>query len=261
MKIGVFTNKNKDSAGDIEEQVFSLAESRGIIAERFESVKHYDCAVVIGGDGTILRVASDCAASGTPMLGVNKGTVGFLTEIEPCEIAEAFDKLLVRDYMLERRAMLDAVIRNRHYYALNDVVMAKSGVGRAITVEVRIGDVVIDRFKCDGYIVGTPTGSTAYSLSAGGAVISPNIPAIALTPINAHSMRTRSIVVGSFEQVTLVCNDRDGAAVAIDGEHSTDVECGENVTVTGSETSALFIRFGKKNFYARMLDKLGVRGD
>lgn len=260
MIIGVFTNKNKDPDGRIEADVFKLASARGMIVEKFEAGKHYDFVIVIGGDGTILRVAKDCAFSGSPILGINKGTVGFLTELEPNGIAEAFDKMLVRDYMLERRAMLDAVIREKHYYALNDVVVGKRGVGRAVTVEVRISDVTIDKFKCDGYIVGTPTGSTAYSLSAGGSVISPNIPAMTLTPINAHTIRTRSIVVGSFEKVSLVCDDEDGAAVAIDGECAAEISCGEQVSVTGCETSALFVRFGKKNFYARMIGKLGAKG-
>ncbi len=260
MKIGVFVNTNKDPNGSIEKTVLSVAKEKGITAEKFECGKHYDFVVVIGGDGTILRVASPCAELESPILGINKGTVGFLTEIEPKDIAEAFDKIKARDYMLERRAMLDADIRGKKYRALNDVVIAKTGVGHAVSIEVKINGVTIDGFKCDGYIVGTPTGSTAYSLSAGGSVVSPNIPAIVLTPINAHSVRTRSIVVGSFENVSLVCADSSGAAIAIDGEHVADVECGEEIAVTGSETSLLFVRLGKTNFYSRMLGKLG-RGE
>ena len=125
-----------------------------------------------------------------------------------------------------------------------------------ITMEVSVNGQKIDKFSCDGYIACTPTGSTAYSLSAGGSVIGPNTPVIALTPINPHTLRTRPVVVGSFENITLTYTGAVSAVVYVDGEHSLDLSSGEPVSVTGWDRSAMFIRFGKQSFYSRLLGKL-----
>ncbi len=259
MKIGVYSNPQKDRDGEVRKLLLAACAARGIEAEQFSPQNYYDFAVSIGGDGTILRVARECAATGVPILGINLGTVGFLTEVEPSEIERAVDKLAARDYILERRALIDATVREKHFHALNDVVVMRSGGGRMIGMEVRVADELIDRFSCDGYIACTPTGSTAYSLSAGGSVIGPNTPVIALTPVNPHTLRTRPIVVGSFENITLTLKNAGadgGAAVYVDGERVETIAPGSTVTVTGWDKSAMFVRFGKKSFYSRLLGKL-----
>lgn len=256
MKIGVYYNPQKDSNGKVRDSVFKAAHDNGIAAEPYAPDGRYNFVVSIGGDGTILRIAKDSANSETPILGVNMGTVGFLTEIEPAELSNAMKKLQNHDYMLERRALIDASVRDKHYYALNDVVVMRSGGGRMITMEVRVNNEIIDKFKCDGYIACTPTGSTAYSLSAGGSVIGPNTPVIALTPVNPHTLRTKPIVVGSFETVSMTYSGPVGASVYVDGEQADELGGGETVTVTGWDRSALFVRFDKRSFYSRLLDKL-----
>lgn len=256
MKIGIYSNPRKDTNGELRDIVTEIAEKNGVDCEPYVADGKYDFVVSIGGDGTILRVARECALSGIPILGINKGTLGFLTEIEPNGFSDALQKIKQHDYILERRALIDATVRDKHFYALNDVVITRSGSGRMITMEVCVDGELIDRFTCDGYIACTPTGSTAYSLSAGGSVIGPNTPVIALTPINPHTLRTRPIVVGSFENITLKYTGSVGASVFVDGEHSLDLESGEPVAVTGWDRSALFIRFGKKSFYSRLLGKL-----
>lgn len=259
MKLGIYSNPQKDVDGKVKDAVLAACAARGIAAEPFAHNTYYDFAVSVGGDGTILRVARECAATGVPILGINLGTVGFLTEVEPSEIERAMDRLVARDYILERRALIDATVREKHYHALNDVVVMRSGGGRMISMEVRVADELIDRFSCDGYIACTPTGSTAYSLSAGGSVIGPNTPVIALTPVNPHTLRTRPIVVGSFENIALTLRNAEtdiGAAVYVDGERVETVAPGSTVTVTGWDKSAMFVRFGKKSFYSRLLGKL-----
>lgn len=258
MLIGVYTNPQKDKDGEVKELIFSAAQKSGLKAEAYRDGELYDFVVSVGGDGTILRVAKACAITGSPILGVNKGRVGFLTEVEPSEIQDAFEKIKNRQYILERRALIDASIGDNHYYALNDVVLRSVG-GRLINMEVRVAGELIDKFACDGYIACTPTGSTAYSLSAGGSVIGPNTPVIALTPINPHTLRTRPIVVGSFEKIEMTysnCDGTDGAAFYVDGEQSQALACGETVTVTGWDKSVMFVRFGKKSFYSKLLGKL-----
>lgn len=255
MKIGVYSNPNKDPDNSVRDCVFAAAKANGVSAEQYASGEKYDFIVSIGGDGTILRIAKDSALSETPILGVNKGTLGFLTEIEPAELSEAFKKLTSREYMIERRALIDATLRGEHYRALNDLVVRAVG-GRMIKMEVCINGEIIDRFTCDGYIACTPTGSTAYSLSAGGSVIGPNTPVIALTPINPHTLRTRPIVVGSFENITLKYIGASEAVIFVDGEQSDTLRDGECVSVTGWDRSAMFVRFNSKSFYSRLLNKL-----
>lgn len=255
MKIGVYSNPNKDPDNAVRDSVYAAARENNIIAEPFDPNGRYDFIVSVGGDGTILRIAKNSATSEIPILGVNKGTLGFLTEIEPSELPDAMKKLSVRNYMIERRALIDATVRNVHYRALNDVVVRAVG-GRMIKMEVCINDEIIDSFTCDGYIACTPTGSTAYSLSAGGSVIGPNTPVIALTPINPHTLRTRPIVVGSFENITLKYTGATEAMIFVDGEQADKLADGESVSVTGWDRSALFVRFNRKSFYSRLLNKL-----
>ncbi|MDE6618589.1 MAG: NAD(+)/NADH kinase [Clostridiales bacterium] len=257
MKIGVYSNPIKDLNGAVRDAVFAAAEQYGIVAENYTSGERYDFIVSVGGDGTILRIAKDSAKSGIPILGINMGTVGFLTETDPSDISAALQRLKARDYILERRALIDATHDGAHYYALNDIVV-RSTSGRMISMEVRVAGEIIDKFTCDGYIACTPTGSTAYSLSAGGSVIGPNTPVIALTPINPHTLRTRPIVVGSFEQIELKNTGLSGAGVYVDGESIGELNSGNSVSITGWDMSALFVRFGKKSFYSRLLDKLNA---
>lgn len=257
MKIGVYSNPIKDPNNAVRDAVFKAAGQNGISAESYEQGGHYDFIVSVGGDGTILRIAKDSARAGVPILGVNMGTVGFLTEVDPSDISEAVKKLVAREYMLERRALIDSEKDGTHFYALNDVVV-RSCNGRMISMEVRVDDEIIDKFTCDGYIACTPTGSTAYSLSAGGAVIGPNTPVIALTPVNPHTLRTRPVVVGSYEHILLKNTGTSDAAVYVDGECVGELKSGKAVTVTGWDMSAMFVRFNKKSFYSRLLDKLNA---
>lgn len=261
MRIGVYCNPQKDPDGRVEAIIYETAAKNGVSAEKYDGAKQYDFVVTVGGDGTILRVVKDCVKSDTPILGVNRGTLGFLTELEPDEADDAFKKLLAREYMLERRALIDVTVADKHYYALNDAVIRRSGGGRMITMSVRVNDAVIDKFTCDGYIASTPTGSTAYSLSAGGSVIGPNTPVIALTPINPHTLHTRPIVVGSFENIAMTYTGESGAALDIDGVCVEELPNGATVGVTGWDRSALFVRFNKRSFYSRLLTKLNARSE
>ena len=150
MKIGVFSNPNKDVGNVVRDKVLAAANESGIEAEPFCESGKYDFIVSVGGDGTILRVAKHCAQSDIPMLGVNMGTVGFLTEIEPSDIRDALKRLKDRNYMLERRALIDARVGDERFYALNDVVLRSCG-GHMIVMEVRVDGELIDKFKCDGF--------------------------------------------------------------------------------------------------------------
>lgn len=255
MKLGVFSNPYKDKDYAVRDDVIRIAHDNNVDAEPYTAGVRYDFIVSIGGDGTILRIAKDCALREIPILGINMGTVGFLTEVERAEFDGAVKKLLAHDYFFDRRALIDITTDGNHHYALNDVVIKSNG-GRMIPLEVRVDNQLIDRFTCDGYIVSTPTGSTAYSLSAGGAVIAPNTPVMALTPINPHTLRTRPIVIGSFETAEVRNVGSTDACLYIDGEKCGELTSGAHITVTGWDRSAIFVRFNKCGFYSRLLTKL-----
>lgn len=258
MKIGVYSNAKKDPQGVVAASIFDAAAKCGIAASEYEEGAAYDFVVTVGGDGTILRVAKACALAEIPILGVNLGRLGFLSEVEPSAVERALVRLKNREYLVERRALLDVTVADRHYRALNDAVVMRAESARMITMEVRVNNELIDRFTCDGYIACTPTGSTAYSLSAGGSVIGPNTPVIALTPINPHTLHSRPVVVGSFENISMTFYG-ETAALDIDGVRTEKLENGQSVSVTGWDRSALFVRFDTNSFYSRLLTKLESR--
>ncbi len=259
MKIGIFTNPEKDPDGALQKAVKTAADRLGIDACNYVAGEFFDFILSIGGDGTILRIAEDSAKSGIPILGVNRGKVGFLTEIEPEELNAALSRLKNREYYLERRAMLDISFRGKHRYALNDAVLMRTGGGRVITVEVGVNGETLDRVNCDGYILSTPTGSTAYSLSAGGSIVAPGAAVISVTPLNPHALHTRPVIVGSSATITMKYVSGTGAVLYTDGEGSVDLELGETVETTGWDMSALFVRMGDKTFFSRLKNKIGER--
>ncbi|MDE7463552.1 MAG: NAD(+)/NADH kinase [Clostridiales bacterium] len=258
MKIGLYANTDKDPNGEVCRAVKAAAQKNGVSVADYKPGEFFDFIVSIGGDGTILRVAQESAKSGIPILGVNRGTVGFLTEIEPEGLEEAISKLIKRDYVLERRALLDVIVRGEHYHALNDAVVMRTNGGRVIGMEIGVNGEHALSITCDGYIASTPTGSTAYSLSAGGAIIAPSAAVIELTPVNPHALHARSMVVNSGADVTMKYSSGAGASLFIDGETVLQLKEGDTVSVTGWDLSALFVRLKQKSFYSRLTDKLNI---
>lgn len=271
MRVGIYANKNKDADFTVTKELLrglqacaidcflheSMAESFfGAPNDNFDA-SDADVMLTVGGDGTILHIAKDCAQKGIPVLGVNLGKVGFLTEVEPAEIDAMCKALARRDYTVENRSMLTARVGGRGVVALNEIVVQRSA-DKMITLDVLIGGKRLDSFYCDGYIVSTPTGSTAYSLSAGGSVLSPQCAAFALTPINSHSLHSRPIVIGDDEKVELVIGNRGAAAVVADGESVCVCNPGERVFVQKSDKQARFVRLKDANFYDRLLSKLNT---
>lgn len=171
--------------------------------------KDAECAIVLGGDGTMIQAAIDLVHCDVPILGVNTGTLGFLTEVECQNLEEALERLLKDDYTTESRIMLKETAKFKgedsrtSCYALNDMVIAKQGECRLITVKVFQGEELVDIYRADGLIVATPTGSTGYNLSAGGPVLVPGLHATVITPICAHSLNKRSLLLDAKERIVL----------------------------------------------------------
>ena len=223
-----------------------------------------DLLLTFGGDGTLLKGARLTAAQQVPILGVNIGRVGFLATASPDNLEEALALVAKGDYVLESRRALECIIEGKdgdkrpNPIALNDVVVHKSGVARVIHLRVTIGPEEVGQYSADGIIVATQTGSTAYSLSAGGPVVIPGVDAIVITAICPHTLAVRPIVAPSNLPVVIevVPPWTDQVLVSYDGQVGTTLQANDRVRVRQSPTVVRLIRLGNEGFFARLQRKL-----
>lgn len=219
--------------------------------------------VSIGGDGTVLRTARITIPHSTPILGVNMGRLGFLTDLSPADLFTLIERVVEMDWRLEERLMVSATLRNGApgavvtYHGLNDIVVSRQSPGRPIYVEVRVDQARIGVYRCDGIIVATPTGSTGYSLSAGGPILSPTEHHLVLTPVSAHLALGRSLVLQPESTVELRITTDHGAVLAVDGQEDVPVTSGASVSIRVSEHTSRFVRFHEpSSFYAELARRL-----
>ena len=214
--------------------------------------------VSIGGDGTLLRACQVGAIHGLPILGVNVGHLGFLAEIELEQLDASCRRLAAGEYTLESRMMLEARCRGDAHLALNDVVLSRGGYARLITVDAYVGDDLIGRYAADGLIVASPTGSTGYSLSAGGPIISPELECMLLAPICAHSLQHRPVVISVQREIALQLpgDETRQVQLSIDGQTVSQLAPDDRVTVRRSDRTAQFIRFAPRNYFQLISRKL-----
>ena len=230
--------------------------------ETDEAIRVADAAVVLGGDGTMLRIARAAAQNDVPLLGVNVGHVGFMTELEPGELGE-MEKLFDGYSSIDSRMMLHiSVIRNQRVVyendALNDIVIAKGTAFRVVSVSILADDKEVTRFNGDGVIVATPTGSTAYGLSAGGPVIEPSAENMAVIPICAHALTAKSFVFSPERRIMLTASCEGGSEVFVsaDGGQSFAVRPDDRVIITRSPLRTRLVRLKGISFYKILQQKL-----
>ena len=218
--------------------------------------------IVLGVDGTILRVARQFAGSGIPLLGVNLGQMGFLAEVEPPMLEEALQFLLEGKYKVCHRLMLSACVLREdrpaaEYTALNDIIVGKGPVSRIIYVDTYINDKHLETYPCDGLIVATPTGSTGYSLSAGGPLVNPALDVMIITPICPHLLHHRSVVVASAELVSLQAQARQAEVMlTVDGQVSLPLQGNDVVQVTRAPLTTPLIQLQGTDFYTLLHRKM-----
>lgn len=226
-------------------------------------VSGLDLAVALGGDGTMLRAVERVSPAGVPVLGVNLGYLGFLTAVEPSGMTGALEAFLDGRHLVEERMMLDASSgieggHTAHARALNEVVVEKQGPGRTVHLEVSIGGTPWTTYVADGMIVASPTGSTAYSFSVRGPVLSPDVRAMVVTPVSPHMPFDRTLVVGPDDAVRIKVVDDRPAMLSIDGQEMSVLAPGSVVTVTGSSVPARLVTLGRRDFFAVVKAKFGV---
>jgi len=275
-KIGIIVNHSTRAAEVDIDKVCAYIEEKGgsfhrlkvrrgsaELMENFTDItdlpKDADCVMVLGGDGTIIQAARELAETGVPILGVNLGTVGFLAEVELVHIYKAIDAVMAGRYKLEKRFMLKgSVIKDAKIVyeanALNDIVVARGNLVRAISTSVYIDGNQVSSLHGDGIIVTTPTGSTGYNLSAGGTIILPDAEVFGIHPICPHSLNSRGVITSSAAKIDIDVewnkrSEPDEAIVSFDGNKGIRLMPGDKVTVMKSELTVPFLRINDFNFF------------
>jgi NAD+ kinase len=248
----------------------SAAQQAGLKCPVFPSAaalaRHSDLLLVFGGDGTILRAVREAGGCQTPILGINVGRLGFLNAVAAADLPGALQKLWAGDFVIERRPLLAATVRcagqkTLKSCALNDIVISHGAVSRVIELEVGINGETLTNYRGDGLIVSSPTGSTAYSLSAGGPIIHPAAQVFAITPICPHALSNRSVIVDSRATVEVkVLSEQMQILVAADGQMQATVGCGDVVTVRRAVRPVRLLHLGGWSFFDTVRRKLHWSG-
>jgi NAD+ kinase len=227
--------------------------------------REVDLLMVFGGDGTMLNTARQIAGSHTPMLGVNIGGLGFLTAVPSDKLAEALKLVWRGEFKFEARALIEVSGTGRgkkiHATALNDIVISRGAISRLIALDVSMNGEPITRYRCDGLIVSSPTGSTAYSLAAGGAIVLPTAEVFALTPICPHALSNRSIILPLSASITVkAVNTVATAYLNADGQIVGELDNGDEVTVRRSQSTVRLVHLKNSSFLEALRRKLHWRG-
>jgi NAD+ kinase len=278
MNVGIIVNKAKDRDYKLVKQAIAACEQVGskpyIDKQTFNEIhqgtpcadngfyQKSDCIIVIGGDGTLLNVAHKAAYNKTPLLVVNAGRLGFLSEIIIEEIPQAMQKIAANDFEIEERMMLEVRIFNAEVeinktILLNDVVVSSMDLARITDLGLEINHKKVMNVRADGLIVATPTGSTGYSLSAGGPVVTPDADCMIVTPICSHSLISRPAIINSSGDVRVYINNQTlKHIVTIDGQRTIEVESGDSIEIKKAKEYTQLIRLQPFDFFNQMKVKL-----
>ena len=228
-------------------------------------IQKCDAVVTIGGDGTIIHAAKHAANFEKPLLGINMGRLGFVAELEPNELP-MLERLFSGDYNVEKRQMLNVTLKSKSgsksFFALNDAVISRGSMTKIIDLDVWLKKSYICHYRADGLIVSTPTGSSAYALSAGGPVIEPSMSCILMTPICSHSLFSRPVLFNPSSEILVNAASREDTdlTLTIDGETTIPITADDTVVITTAEIYAELIVLKDKTFYRVLSDKFTERG-
>lgn len=222
-------------------------------------IKQSDLIIAIGGDGTLLSTARNYGYYGIPVLGINLGNLGFLTDIQPSDLTFALNRILQGDFIEDKRIFLEAEIegKNKKYQALNEVVLHSGSIAQLIEYDLFIDEEFVYRQKADGLIVSTSTGSTAYSLSGNGPIISPEVEAITLLPMFPHSLNARTLITSENKQIKIKVRDKSKAYLSMDSHDNLRVTSKESVYIRKANTELTLIHPVEHSFFSSCRTKLG----
>ena len=280
MILGLIGNRNKDQVGVVLPAYVEWLEERDVpflLSDEFadvpglkgrtfhppeEVVMGAEVVLSFGGDGTLLNSVKLLGGRETPVLGVNLGGLGYLTEVGAGELYQRTEQLLAGGWEIEHRMILEVFTENGPkqgpWYALNDVVVDKAGYARLIQIRTSIDGVFLNTFRADGLIVATPTGSTGYSLSAGGPILEPKMEGILLNPLNPHSLTNRPLLISDDKEIRVEAfTPTDHINVAVDGDSICSLPSGEAILIKRADFSACLVNFAGRYFYDVLRQKLG----
>lgn len=279
----IFTNKSKDKDLELTHKVKDFLEAHGKVCHiaQFEEPGNKilrpdavmfktqvppdtECCIVLGGDGTMLQAAVNVRDMDIPLLGINLGTMGYLTEIDKNHINEALQRLISDDYVIEERMLLSGTKitgERKEFTALNDIVIARKAAVQIIKLVVYVDNRLLTTYLADGVIISTPTGSTGYNMSAGGPLVAPQSNTIVITPICPHSLTNRSIVLPATETVTIELGagkaDRiQEAEASIDGHYGTSISTGDRIEIRKAAKTSKILRMNQVSFVEILNQKL-----
>lgn len=283
----LIANKDKDIGFIMAKKIKTLIESMGGIcfirqSDGPESVsskysytnpdeipENIDCIMVLGGDGTLILAARDLVSLDIPFIGVNFGNLGYLAEVEKQDIEETVKKLINGRYHIESRIMLSGTVyRNDEILesdiALNDIVVGRSGSLRVIDFKIYVDGIFLNQYTADGIIIATPTGSTAYNLSAGGPIVEPPANIVVLTPVCAHTLNTRSVVLSAESEIEIeICEDRHNTneekIVSFDGNSNIKLISGDCIKISKSELDTKIVKLSNKSFVEILQKKMSIK--
>lgn len=271
----IIANREKDPDGSCTRELAAFLREQGCSAYvcqpfspgeeplREEIPAETECGIVLGGDGTFLHGAKALQERGLPVLGINLGNLGFLTAADYKGAKEALQRVIQDDYTIEERCLLEVRHGDTVFseLAMNDVVITRSGFSRLIHLQILVNGQEVDSYKCDGVIVSTPTGSTGYNLSAGGAVVEPNAHVLLITPICPHTLHARPMVVSYDSEITVRIlqssrSMKGEAFVTVDGDEVLQMDVADEITVGRADRKATIVMLRDVTFWERVRGKL-----
>jgi NAD+ kinase len=246
MRIALETREGRVEVDEFADKLKAKLHQRGV--EIVEDDGAGDLVIAVGGDGTMLAAAARAHRDDVPVLGFNLGTLGFLTAAQPEDLDDVVDRLLSGDFQLDLRMTVAATVRGETSHGVNDVVIEKVDSQRLVELSVQIGGVDFSTYRADGLIVATPTGSTAYSFSAGGPLVSPEVEAFVLTPVAAHSLFSRSIVLPSSQEIAITIHRDRTVKVSVDKQNLGQLGEGDRVVINPGARPSKFVAFEDPSF-------------
>ena len=274
-KFCIIVNKDRDEQLELTGRVQDFLAAQGkSFAVRMESLDEadavwqpipsdVDCFIVLGGDGTMMRAANRLKEFDLPILGINAGTLGYLTGVEAKDAENGLERLCTGNFRVQNRMMLDAEINGQYAdSALNEVAITRSGVSRMINLAVYVNGALLDVVTGDGLLISTPTGSTGYNLSAGGAVVTPEAKLILLTPICPQSLSSREIVVSAEDEISVEIRQNRrgpevGAVATFDGRTAIELNTEDRIVVKQSNYTTKMVQLDERTFFEVLRSKLG----
>ena len=275
----LITNQKKDKEFVVTNQITEILEKQGATVcvctegtkESFDIIlkehSNIQCAIALGGDGTLLRCARFCQDYHLPIVGVNLGTLGFLAEIEIGRLEKTLCNLVKGEYQIENRMMIKGVVSRKGQViyegiSLNDIVVTRNGYSRMIERSIFVNGELVDIYEADGVVVATPTGSTAYNLSAAGPIVCPTTKLMVVTPISPHSLTARSVVLDGEDEIVIQVGKMrhekmEQTIASFDGNHSIELLPEDTITITKAMETTKLIKMREVNFYQILRNKIG----